>query len=587
MKVEETFAQSPPPEVNPFTSDLVLPPLLKRLLPQSAFSDVSDDLSRFGAEIVSIVRSIGPLVQEPTLTQYDHWGRRVDLLQTSEGWRMLRDFTVREGVVALAYQRRHGPYSRVHALAKAMLMVGDTHTILCPFAMTDGSARALELYGTPEMKRDYLTKLISFDPKVAYTSGQWMTEKTGGSDVAGTETTAAPATAGGARDVGPAYTLNGFKWFSSAAEGNMALALGRTEDPSTKPGSRGLSLFLIPLRTPEYPRPLDNGVRIHRLKSKFGTKALPTAELSLDSTRGFLLGERAHGVRCIAPLLNITRVYSAVTSVGCLQRALSFPVNYAGLRTIAGGKQTLRDTPLYVSGLATAALTYRALAHFAMHVVLLLGKTECGVASEGEAATLRLLTPVAKAFAAERAAPQIQACMQAMGGQGYMEETGLARLVRDQLVETIWEGTSAVLAHDVMRASSGRDKPVQRFVEWAQNILRAAPTSSADAAAVHKLQETISGLPSLFVKAQTNPLLPKAILDTLGHVAAGVLLLEHAAWSRAENREESAADAEAFRRWTLEEGPRDVGALGAANVEARMRLDAALAFGQQPGTAKL
>lgn len=586
MKVEETFAQAPPPEENPFTSDLVLPSLLKRLLPSNAFADVSNDLERFGAVIVSDIRPIAPLVQEPTLTQYDHWGRRIDHLQTSEGWRILRDFTVREGVVALAYQRRHGPYSRVHALAKAMLMVGDTYAILCPFAMTDGTARALELYGTPEMKRDYYTKLTSFEPKDAYTSGQWMTEKTGGSDVAGTETIAAAASPG-ARDVGPAYSLNGFKWFSSAAEGNMALALGRTEDPSAKPGSRGLSLFLIPLRTPEYPRPLDNGVRIHRLKSKFGTKALPTAELSLDSTRGFLLGERAHGVRCIAPLLNITRVYSAVTSVGCLQRALSFPVNYAALRTVAGGKQTLRDTPLYVSGLATASLTYRALAHFVMHVVLLLGMTECGAASEGEAAILRLLTPVAKAFAAERAAPQIQACMQAMGGQGYMEETGLARLVRDQLVETIWEGTSAVLAHDVMRASGGRDKPVQHFVEWAHNIVRASSTSSASAAAMNKLQETISGLPSLFVRAQTNPLLPKAILDTLGHVAAGVLLLEQAAWSRAENRDESAADAEAFRRWVLEEGPRDLGTLSAANVETRMRLDAALAFGQHPGTAKL
>lgn len=77
---------------------------------------------------------------EPGL-QYDHWGRRVDLLQTSEGWRLLRDFTIREGIVAHAYARRDGEYSRVHAFTKAMLMVGDSHTILCPFAMTDGAAR--------------------------------------------------------------------------------------------------------------------------------------------------------------------------------------------------------------------------------------------------------------------------------------------------------------------------------------------------------------------------------------------------------------------------------------------------------------
>lgn len=253
-------------------------------------------------------------------------------------------------------------------------------------------------------------------------------QKSGGSDISRTETVAVPAAAS-AGDVGDAYELDGFKWFSSAAEGNLAVALARTEEPSVRPGSRGLSLLLVPLRTPKYPTPLSNGVRIHRLKQKFGTKALPTAELSLDATRGFLLGERGQGVRAIAPVLNITRMYSAVTTVGSLQRALSIATGYAGVRTIAGGAKTLRETPLHVATLARVSLVYRALLHFTLHVVLLLGKSECGTATEDELARLRLLTPVAKSFAAERAAPQIQACMAALGGQGYMEETGIGRFV--------------------------------------------------------------------------------------------------------------------------------------------------------------
>lgn len=255
-----------------------------------------------------------------------------------------------------------------------------------------------------------------------------ISQKSGGSDISRTETVAVP-TASSAEDPAAAYIVNGFKWFSSAAEGNMAVALARTEDPSTRAGSRGLSLVLIPLRTPRYPTPLSNGVRIHRLKEKFGTKALPTAELSIDDSRGFLVGQRGQGVRTIAPVLNITRMYSAVTTVGSLQRALSLAASYASVRTIGGGKKTLRETPLHVATLARVSLVYRALLHFTMHVVLLLGKSECGSATESELARLRLLTPVAKSFAAERAAPQIQACMAALGGQGYMEETGIGRFV--------------------------------------------------------------------------------------------------------------------------------------------------------------
>ncbi|KZV98813.1 acyl-CoA dehydrogenase/oxidase C-terminal [Exidia glandulosa HHB12029] len=524
------------------------------------------------------LRPLTPLVHEPTLTQYSHWGERVDQLQTSEGWRLLRDFAFREGVVALAYRRQHGPYSRVHSFTKAMLMVADSHTILCPFAMTDGAARVLELLGTAAMKRDYFAKLTSTDPSDAFTSGQWMTEKPGGSDISRTETVAVP-TSGLPDDAGEAHILNGFKWFSSAAEGNMAVALARTEDPSVKPGSRGLSLFLVPLRTPNFPTPLSNGVRIHRLKQKFGTKALPTAELSLDETRGFLIGQRGQGVRAIAPVLNITRMYSAVTTVGSLQRALSLATSYAGVRTIAGGTKTLRETPLHVATLARISLVYRALLHFNMHVVLLLGKSECGTATEGELARLRFLTPVAKSFTAERAAPQIQACMSSLGGQGYMEETGIGRLIRDSLVETVWEGTGAVLSLDMLRANNSKDEPFRHFIDWATQIaLSAANVFPKGDVATQRLEQYLRALPSIFTSAKSNPVLPRALLDAVGHIASAVTLLEQATWSHSQKRPESRTDAEAFRRWVLEERPHDLEALSKVDVEARVKADADLAF---------
>lgn len=87
------------------------------------------------------IRPLGHRIHEPTLTQYDHWGNRIDQLQVSEGWRVMTDFSIREGIVALSYQRQHGEFSRVHAFAKNLLIAGDGHTIMCPFAMTDGAAR--------------------------------------------------------------------------------------------------------------------------------------------------------------------------------------------------------------------------------------------------------------------------------------------------------------------------------------------------------------------------------------------------------------------------------------------------------------
>lgn len=315
---------------------------------------------------------------------------------------------------------------------------------MCPMGMTDGATRCkiprciicdallisirmnkvLELYGTESMKSAVLSKLLSRDPTAAYLSGQWMTERPGGSDLSRTETHATP-TERISSDLGRPYILDGFKWFSSAAEGHMAVALARTGAPSS--GTRGLSLFLVPLRIAPYASPLSNGVLIHRLKNKVGTHGVPTAELELRGTRAWLIGPEGDGVKTIAAMLNVTRVHSAVHSVGSLQRCLALARAYAGVRAVQGGKALLKDVPLHVAGLADVALLYRGLVHVVFGAVALLGKSECGTASSGEEARLRLLTPTIKAYAAQKASGGMEEAMGAMGGLGYMEETGIGR----------------------------------------------------------------------------------------------------------------------------------------------------------------
>ena len=206
-----------------------------------------------------------------------------------------------------------------------------------------------------------------------------------------------------------------------------------------------------------------NGIRIHRLKNKIGTNALPTAELSLDGTLGVLIGQLNGGVKAITPVLNITRIHSCVGGVAALGKALRLAKSYACTRRITSGMTSgndnpngtlLRDMSLHTYTLARVEVTYRALAHLVFGAVHLLGKSEAGTASSAEQARLRIVTPVAKAYVAMYAVTSVEECMAAMGGQGYMEETGIGRMIRDMLVERVWEGTVNVLGLDVVRAIS-------------------------------------------------------------------------------------------------------------------------------------
>jgi len=535
----------------------------------------------------------------PTLIQYSHWGRRIDQLQTSEGWRRLKEIAIEEGLVSISYERRYGEWSRVYAFAKALLFTGEGRVVGCPISMTDGCARVLELLGTPEMQRTVMERLITSDSVYAFTSGQFMTERPGGSDVSLTETVARPVE--GEPDCwlpGAKYRLTGFKWFSSATDSQVALALARTGDPSQ--GSRTLSLFLLPLRLPlpdpEMPTPSDllprtndladgepinNGIEIHRLKSKIGTHALPTAELSLNNSLAYLVGPLNGGVKAISPVLQITRLHSAFHSVGNLARALGIATSFAKVRQIDGGRRVLVDVPLHMSTLASVAVTYRALLSFALSTAHLLGQVEDGGMSEESFASVqarfRLLNPTLKAFAAHHAVPAMEECMAALGGQGYMEETGIGRLIRDALVERIWEGTENVLALDLVRATvKGGSAMVGHWTRWATAILRSAEQQKGAAddgggglrtdgdhqEGIRSLKEVVLAIPAVFEEMARHEGMAHLSLLLFGHSNAALYLLEHAVWADRVGEAEAPVHWDAFARWTVDGGVRGVGLPG-------------------------
>ncbi|KAG6820724.1 hypothetical protein H0H93_012777 [Arthromyces matolae] len=490
----------------------------------------------------------------PRLIQYDQWGRRIDELEISDGWKELKAYSQKEGIPGIFYERKQREYSRLYGFAKVLLMVGDSHEIFCPLSMTDGSARVIELLGSVEMKNKILPRR---DPTVAFTSGQWMTERPGGSDVSQTETI---ATVTGRNNVfGPTYTLDGFKWFSSATDSNISVALARTG--TVKEGSRGLSLFLVPLRLPLLRSPTDpvpsstsNNIFIHRLKNKIGTHTLPTAELSLESTEAYLIGQPEQGVKNISPVLNITRVWSAIASVGGLRKCLAIATAYSNVRLINGGKRLLRDAPLHVSQLAEINLLYRALMHLTFGVIRLMGKAECGVAEEGELKRLRMLTPTVKAFAAEKACAGMEEAMTTLGGAGYMEENGFGRSIRDSLVEKIWEGTTTVLALDLVRAAQD-PATLKEFVTWVQRTLTSCPSKVATqlGEAFRILNDALSEL-AFALRKPVAPLVPRGALILTGFVASATFLLEHAVWAHVNLESTCDIDVEVVRRWVVENG---------------------------------
>ncbi|KAI0822224.1 acyl-CoA dehydrogenase/oxidase [Trametes gibbosa] len=558
MRVEEGFQPVPFVEGNPYSTDPVLPALLKRILPSDVFADVSKDLERFGGEVLTTVRELCKQATPPQLVQYDSWGRRVDELRTSEGWRGLKDVFQREGVVAIPYERKYGEHSRAYAFAKLFISVADSEVIDCPLSMSDGVARVLELIGSPKLKDEIYSRLISRDPAHAYTAGQWMTERPGGSDVSRTETVASPVP-GTTSSFGPTYNIDGFKWFSSATDSDVALALARTGSPED--GSRGLSLFLIPvrlplIRPPGAPRPsaLTNNIHIHRLKNKFGTKIVPTAELSIQGAEAYLLGQVNQGVKLITPVLNITRTHSAIGSTAYLRKCLAIATAHSHGRAIRGGKQLLRDTPLHVAELARLHVLYRALVHFVFGSILLLGKTECGAASESESLRLRLLTPAIKAFAADKCVAAMEECMTMLGGEGYMEENGITKLIQDGLVEKIWEGTITVLSLDLVRVVE-KSGALDAFLKWANDTLDACPAALAMTLEepLAFLRKALLALPDAY-KAAAHPLVPRPALFLFSHIASSVYLLEHAIWASTTSEPGHEIDAETFKRWVLEGG---------------------------------
>jgi len=457
------FFQIGPQLQNQFLTDSALQSTLGHLLPPDVLSTITPHLQEVGEDAAHKLFqwSIVAENQEPTLTHYEAWGKRVDEINMCVAWKNLEAYAATHGLVASGYERKHWEFSRVYQMALLYLFHPSSAFVSCPLAMTDGAAKLIEVYGDESLKKNAYRYLTSRDSQRFWTSGQWMTEKIGGSDVSLTETKA--------RKNQDHFELFGTKYFTSATTSQMAMTLARIQ--GAEQGSRGLSLFYLETRLPTGQ---SNHIQINRLKDKLGTRAMPTAELELHGTKAQLVGGEGHGVKKIATLFNVTRIYNAVCSVAQMRRALALANDYA-MKRFAFGKSVLEHA-LFKEKQADMVTEFEGCLKFIFQVAYLLGLDDTAKASEEQSALLRLLTPIVKLYTGKASVQVVSEMVEVFAGAGYCEDTGIPKLIRDAQVFPIWEGTTNVLSLDVIRALK-KECPFEVLLQDMNSRIQKAPES--------------------------------------------------------------------------------------------------------------
>ena len=429
-------------------------------------SRVEPDLQRMGERSTSIYHQHGVQAElnPPKHVSHNVYGKRVDELVLHQGWKNMKGFSAEEGLISIPYTTNLRN-ARVYQAAKLYMFGANSGLYNCPLAMTDGAAYLVSQLKkhspenmTPELDAAF-KRLISREPSNFWTSGQWMTEKNGGSDV--TKATQTVAIQG---DNGR-YKLYGYKWFSSATDADMTFALAKIVPNSVKdPTDVDLaaikpSLFFVRVR-----RDCGalNNIEIVRLKDKLGTRQLPTAELILRGTDAQLIGRSGQGIKIISHMLNITRLHNSIAAVSGLRKITNVVFDYSHRRQAFG--RLIKDHPLHKQMIYGLEMNTRGNLLFVLEVASLLDKTDKNSQTADDTTLLRLLTPVIKLFTAKEAIRWTGEGIEALGALGFLEDSHVPHILRDAYVLSIWEGTTNVLSHDFIR--SVNDSSIAVLNSW-------------------------------------------------------------------------------------------------------------------------
>ncbi|MEV5807409.1 acyl-CoA dehydrogenase family protein [Streptomyces parvulus] len=500
-----TVTNQAPPLVghDVFTGDRVLTAAVERHLAPELREEALAELSGLGRSCGSlqsrewaVQADAGP----PVLRTHDRYGHRVDEVDFHPAWHRLLGKGVAAGLTA-AWTRPGGHVRR----AAGFLMWNQVDAgTCCPLSMTHAAVPALR--ADPELAAEWEPRLTSqvYDRglrparlKAGALFGMAMTEKQGGSDVRANTTSARPLAEDGT------YTLTGHKWFCSAPMSDGFLVLARA------PG--GLTCFLVP-------RMLADGTRnvflLQRLKDKLGNRSNASAEVEFDGTWARRVGEEGRGVPTIIDMVAATRLDCVLGSAGLMRQAVAQAVHHCEYREAFGAK--LADQPLMRNVLADLAVESEAATTLGLRLAAAQDAAEAG--DERERALLRLAVPAAKYWVTKRCAPLVVEAAECLGGNGYVEESGMPRLVRESPLNSVWEGAGNVQALDVLRAL-GREPLAMDAYLTEVGLARGAD---------HRLDAAIRGLLTELADLASAEGRARLLAERLALVLQGSLLVRYA-----------------------------------------------------------
>ncbi len=380
------------------------------------------------------IRQIEEAHHQPRLTNWDAWGNRIDDIQLSPVWQTAKKITADYKLIASGYSQ-----GRTKQMLMNYLVQGSLDIYSCPLAMTDGAATCLLRSQNEELIERAVPHLLGRPGIESWTSGQWMTERPGGSDVSKSETVA--------KLENGTWQLWGDKWFTSATTSEMALALAKTSETE-------LTLFYVETRRPDGSL---NNIRINRLKEKFGTRSVPTAELTLDGTKATPVAGVGSGTKLISPMLHVTRMWNSVMSATLMRKLTLLSKDYSKKRTAFG--KVIGEIPAHKVLISKLELATRSATLLGLRSGALL-----------DTPLARVATGIAKLHTARQAVDTAAWAMESFGGAGYIENTGIPRVVADIHVLPIWEGTTNVLSADVARSLGSKETVELLSDEWRKQL---------------------------------------------------------------------------------------------------------------------
>jgi putative acyl-CoA dehydrogenase len=431
---------------NVVTSDAALVEAVTR----HASATVVEDLAALGAEAgTAEAREHGLLANEhhPRLTPYDRYGNRIDEVAFHPSWHWLMERAVGHGLAAAPWESESA-HAHVRRAAGFMAWSHTEPGHGCPVSMTYAAVPALRADDAVAKEWTPLLASTTYDPGVRLASekrgalaGMGMTEKQGGSDVRANVTEARPTAVDGE------YTLHGHKWFTSAPMNDVFLVLAQA--------AGGVTCFVVPRVLPDGSR---NQLDVVRLKDKLGNRSNASSELEFRGTVARRLGDEGRGVRTIIEMVAATRLDCVLGSTSLMRRAVNEAAWHVTHRSAFGS--LLVDKPLMQNVVADLAVEAEAATALAIRLAAAVDRA----ADPHEAALRRIALPLAKFWVCKRTPALVAEALECLGGNGYVEESGMPLLYREAPLNSVWEGSGNVNALDVLRAIGREPEALQAWI---------------------------------------------------------------------------------------------------------------------------